>query len=150
MITLKNVKLIIPIIILFCAALTIGCSATPLALDVAHTGDDHDHETREGYSAIMFMTDLEIIKRAADHLKKHGEKVAFEETEISIHRCDDEMVICTDSKGNGITYKGDYLKITLYPPSKPSPPEYKKQFTVYLDQKGNVLGYTSLIVNDDL
>ncbi|MCM8901034.1 hypothetical protein KVG29_07295 [Caldicoprobacter algeriensis] len=146
---MKNKKYVIPII-LFLAAFMIGCSARPpLALDVSRTNDDDNDKAHEGYSAIMFMTDLEIIKRATDHLKSHGEKVAFEETEISIHHCDTETVICTDPKGNRITYKGDYLKIVFYPPSKPLNPEYNKCFTVYLDQEGDVLGYTSQTVQGD-
>lgn len=146
---MKNRKYVIPII-LFLAAFMIGCSARPpLALDVSHTNDDYNNEAQEGYSAIMSMTDLEIIKRATDHLKGHGEKVTFEEIEISIHHCDTETVICTDPKGNRVTYKGDYLKIVFYPPSKPLSPEYNKCFTVYLDQEGDVLGYTSQTVQGD-
>lgn len=143
-------RYLIPII-LFLVTLTIGCSvagSTPY-LDVSNVNDGYSDEAHEGYSAIMFMTDLEIIKRATDHLKGCGEKVAFEETEISIHHCDTETVICRDIDGNGITYKGDYLKITFYPPSKPLRPEYDKCFTVYLDQDGDVLGYTSQIVDAD-
>ncbi|MFO7295740.1 MAG: hypothetical protein C0P72_006925 [Clostridia bacterium] len=146
---MKKGKCVIPLM-LFLAAFMIGCSAEQLlAMDVSHTNDNYSHEAQEGYSAIMFMTDLEIIKRATDHLKALGEKVAFQETEISIHHCDNKTVIYTDPKGNRITYKGDYLKIVFYPPSKPPSPEYNKCFTVYLDQDGNVLGYTSQIVDGD-
>ncbi len=146
---MDNGKYVIPII-LFLVAFMVGCGASStLHLDVSNTNDDYSDEAHEGYSAIMSMTDLEIIKRATDHLKDHGEKVAFEETEISIHHCDTETVICTDAQGNRITYKGDYLKITFYPPSKPSRPEYNKCFTVYLDQDGDVLGYTSQTIEDN-
>jgi len=149
MVPMKNGIYVIPIL-LFLAAFMIGCSVEPpIALDVSHTDDGYDDEAHEGYSAIMFMTDLEIIKRATDHLKGHGEKVAFEETEISIHHCNTETIICTDSKGNRITYKGDYLKVVFYPPSKPLRPEYNKYFTVYLDQDGDVLGYTSQTVGSE-
>lgn len=130
------------LIMLFFFIFSIGCSAKPsLDLDVYHPNDTDNDEAHEGYSAIMFMTDLEIIKKATDYLKKCGEKIAFEETEISFHHCDAETVICTDPKGNNITYKGDYLKIVFYPPRKY--PEYNKSFTVYLDQDGNALGYVS-------
>lgn len=99
-------------------------------------------DVREGHSTLLFMTDLEVIKKATDYLKSHGEKVAFEETEITLHRCDKETVICEELKGKTITYKGDYLQITLYPPARPPKPDYNHCFTVYLDENGNVLGYT--------
>ncbi|NLO82354.1 MAG: hypothetical protein GX094_04755 [Clostridiales bacterium] len=114
-----------------------------------HKDADKAAEVKEGHSAILFMTDLEIIKRATDHLKKRGEKVAFEETEISVHRSEREALIFYDVSGKPITHKGDYMRIVLYPSKKSLNHEYNKCFTVYMDQNGNTLGYTSQTITDD-
>ena len=77
---------------------------------------DETSEVREGHSTILFMTDLEIIKRATDHLKKRGEKVAFDETEISVHHSEKVELIFYDVSGKAVIHKGDYMRIVLYPP----------------------------------
>ncbi len=110
---------------------------------------DETSEVREGHSTILFMTDLEIIKRATDHLKKRGEKVAFDETEISVHHSEKVELIFYDVSGKAVIHKGDYMRIVLYPPKKPSNHEYNKCFSVYLDQDGKTLGYTCQTISED-
>jgi len=136
------------ILFLLVVFVVVSCNDKQFVADKVYPPNEGE-EIHEGYSTILFMTDLEIIKRATDHLKSNGERVAFKETEISIHHCDTETVICTDPKGKSISYKGDYLKIILYPPTKSPTSEYNKCFTVYLDREGDVLGYTSQILADN-
>jgi uncharacterized protein YcfL len=142
-----------PLIMLSLISLVLaGCSSHLASTDNVSSvlkNADGDAEVQEGHSAVLFMTDLEIIKRATDHLKKHGEKVAFEETEISVHKSEKKTLIFYDASGKAVIHKGDYMSIVLYPPQKPSNREYSKCFTVYLDQNGNTLGYTIQTINED-
>ena len=142
-----------PLIMLSLISLVLaGCSSHLASTDNVSSvlkNADGDAEVQEGHSAVLFMTDLEIIKRATDHLKKHGEKVAFEETEISVHKSEKKALIFYDVSGKPITHKGDYMRIVLYPSKKSLNHEYNKCFTVYMDQNGNTLGYTSQTITDD-
>gem|GEM_PF-2764362 len=101
--------------------------------------DSPEDEAEQTHSTIYTLSDLEIIKKSADFLKSHGEKVYFEESMITVLHADEKTPICIGPDEKEVFYQGDYMEVRLYPdPDNGDDPDCT---IVYLSDKGNVLGY---------
>jgi len=127
--------------ILACAFLLLasGCTASRGSLG-------HDQKTgdpaMESSSYLTRLNDLKAINIAANFLKEHGLNPSFQETFIQYHLASHvpDDILPADEKA--LDYFGEYLEVRLYFSDDPENAPCRECTVVYIDDIGNVLGYT--------
>lgn len=109
--------------------------------------DNINLEAQQRRTSILYISDLEIIKKSGDYLKSCGETLLFEETEINYLSNSEPAKLCKDEKNQDIYYQGDYLVINFYPPYTEE--TNKDILVVYLAEEGGILGYERVPVSSD-
>ncbi len=116
-----------------------GCTASPgSGANVQKSGDP----ALESSSFLTRLSDLKVINIAANFLKERGLNASFQETFIQYHQGSHvpDEIQPADEKAQD--YFGEFLEVRFYYSDDPENDPCKECTVIYIDEVGNVLGYT--------
>ncbi len=121
-------------------------SCSKLILDMAEI-TDQDNEpglAQNKKTTVLTMHDLMVIKLAGDYLKKNGESVEFDETEMILHYEHNDSVYLPVIHGKHVEYSEPYLEVIMYEKKDTEGSQCHICYIVYMTEGGEVLGYNKV------
>lgn len=135
---MTKVYYFIPLFILI-LALLLSCTTDDLSKPINRTANNSESRVHQKATSILYMSDLEIIKKSADYIKSIGKNLTFEETKIQYSHSPNPRLLCKNHKGEDIYHSGEYLVIYFYPHAQIQKSE--NILAIFIGDNGTVLGY---------